>query len=58
VVDPTDEKDARRRFLGVSAEALDEARRAVDALMRRFEIDGGRRQFTLAYQTVTAWIRD
>ena len=46
--------DAQLMFMGVSPDVMADARRAVDALMQRFETDGDQRRFPLAYQIVTA----
>jgi SAM-dependent methyltransferase len=46
--------DAQLAFMGVSADAMDDARKAVAALMKRFAADDGMRRFPLAFQVVTA----
>jgi SAM-dependent methyltransferase len=46
--------DAQLAFMGVSADAMDDARGAVAALMGRFVTDGGLHRFPLAFQIVTA----
>jgi SAM-dependent methyltransferase len=50
--------DAQLAFLGVSAEAMDDARAAVVSLMATFATDGDLRRFPLAFQTVTARLPD
>jgi len=46
--------DAQLAFMGVSDEAMDDARAAVAALMAGFATDEGTRRFPLSFQIVTA----
>jgi hypothetical protein len=46
--------DAQLAFMGVSADAMEDARRTVAALMERFATADGMRRFPLAFQIVTA----
>jgi SAM-dependent methyltransferase len=46
--------DAQLVFMGVSAGAMDDARRAVASLMEQFATDDGMRRFPLAFQIITA----
>ncbi|MHB8329671.1 MAG: class I SAM-dependent methyltransferase [Acidimicrobiales bacterium] len=46
--------DAQLSFMGVSDEALDDARNAVASMMERFATGAGMRRFPLAFQIVTA----
>lgn len=48
--------DAQLRVMGVGADHMEDARRAVDALMARFATPDGMRRLPLAYQIVTARI--
>jgi SAM-dependent methyltransferase len=46
--------DSQLVFMGVRAEAMDDARGAVKSLMERFATDDGMRRFPLAFQIFTA----
>jgi hypothetical protein len=46
--------DAQLAFVGVGADAMDDARRAVTTQMERFATNDGMRRFPLAFQIVTA----
>jgi SAM-dependent methyltransferase len=46
--------DAQLVFMGVSVEAMDDARKTVASLMERFAADDGMRRFPLAFQLITA----
>ena len=46
--------DAQLVFMGVSADAMHDARKAVASLMERFATDDGMRRFPLAFQIITA----
>jgi hypothetical protein len=46
--------DAQLAFMAVSADAMDDARKAVASLMERFATDDGMRRFPLAFQIATA----
>jgi SAM-dependent methyltransferase len=50
--------DAQLRFLGVTPDHMDAARKAVDTQMARFVTAEGTRRFPLAFQIVTARIGD
>ena len=46
--------DVQLAFMGVGADAMDDAHKAVASLMERFATDDGMRRFPLAFQIVTA----
>jgi SAM-dependent methyltransferase len=54
VTESTAIDDAQLVFMGVDADAMDDARRAVASQMERFATSDGMRRFPLAFQIVTA----